>query len=180
MQSKVTRIGRMLLPYMIIIIVIILLKLFVVTTVRVNGGSMNDTLLDGDIMLLDRISYRFRDINRFEIVVVHLEEERNDVTYKEDVIKRVIGLPGDKISYKDGNLYVNDTLVEEDFHPKETDDFDISELGSEVVPEGSYFVMGDNRPDSYDSRYFGFVSKDDILGHAMFTIWPLSRFGGKD
>lgn len=165
------KIIKTLLPYLIIIIVVILLKIFVVTTIYVNGTSMADTLKHGDVMLLDKISYRFNDIKRFDIVVVSLPEE--------DVIKRVIGLPGDKISYSNNQLYVNGEVIEENFLHKKTGDFNISEIGSEIVPEGQYFVLGDNRTDSYDSRYFGFIDKQEIKGHAVFTIFPFNRLGSK-
>lgn len=167
----VEKIIKTVLPYVIIIIVVILLKTFVVTTIRVNGTSMMDTLHHGDIMILDRISYKFNKINRFDIVVVHHNNE--------DMIKRVIGLPGDKVKYVDNQLYINDQLVEENFSHKKTEDFDIQELGVETIPEGQYLVLGDNRTNSYDGRFFGLIPQKEILGHAIFTIYPFNRFGMK-
>ena len=97
--------------YIVIIIVVILLKIFIVAPIKVNGTSMIDTLEDKDIMILDKISYRFKDIKRFDIVVVDDKEEL--------IIKRVIGLPGEYIEYKDNKLYVNGKYVKENFNRKE-------------------------------------------------------------
>ncbi len=125
-------------------------------------------------MILDKISYRFNDIERFDIVVIK--------TNKTKIIKRVIGLPGDKIEYKDNKLYINGEYVKEDFLDKNTKtyDFTLYDLtGYETIPEGYYFVMGDNREESSDSRIIGLISKKNIEGHAKYTIFPFRRFGSK-
>ncbi len=153
------------LPYFIIIIVVVLVKMFIVSPIRVNGASMNPTLNDKDIMLLDEISYRFSDIERFDIVVVKEKSEY--------LIKRVIGLPGENISYKNGKLYINGKHIKEDFKHKETMDF------STTLGKDEYFIMGDNRTNSTDSRIFGPVSRDEIIGKTSLTILPISRFGNK-
>ena len=155
------------LSYVIIIIVVLLIKQFIVTPIRVNQSSMNNTLFDKDIMLLDKISYRFKDIKRFDIVVI----KRN----KEYLIKRVIGLPGDMIEYKDNKLYVNNEIVKEDFLHKQTDDYKLEK----VIPDNYYFVVGDNRPNSLDSRVIGLISKDEILGRTNLVIFPFNHFGIK-
>ena len=159
------------LPYIIIIVVVLLIKQFVLTTVRVDGDSMLDTLEDNDIMLLDRVSHHFTGVKRFDIVVVHHDND--------ELIKRIIGLPGDTIRYTDNKLYVNDEEVAEPFLTKKTQDFSLSDLGIDKIPEGKYFVMGDNRGNSYDSRYFGLIDEKDIQGKAFFTIYPFDRFGNK-
>lgn len=164
-KNKKKNYFRELLPYFIIILVVIFIKVFIVSPIRVNGESMDSTLQDGDIMLLDEISYRFTDIKRFDIVVIHRDDEY--------LIKRVVGLPGERIKYKDGKLYINGKHVKENFKHKKTSDF------SAVVDEGYYFVMGDNRINSTDSRIFGAVSRDEILGKTSLTILPISRFGNK-
>lgn len=153
------------LPYFIIILVVLFIKLFIVSPIRVNGASMNPTLNDKDIMLLDEISYRFRDIERFDIVVVKEDDEY--------LIKRVIGLPGEKIEYKDNKLYINGKYKQEEFKHAGTGDFAV-ELGND-----EYFIMGDNRINSTDSRVFGPVSRDEIIGKTSLTILPFSRFGSK-
>ena len=154
------------LPYFIIILVVVFIKLFVVSPIRVNGASMNPTLNDKDIMLLDEISYRFSDIQRFDIVVVKEEDEY--------LIKRVIGLPGEVVEYKNDKLYIDGKYVKEDFKHKETFDF------STTLGKDEYFIMGDNRTNSTDSRVFGPISRDKIMGKTSLTILPISRFGNKD
>ena len=139
------KVIKTLLPYLLIIVVIILIRTFIITPVRVDGTSMNKTLADGDILLL----YKLAKIDRFDIVV--LDEEYDD----EIIIKRIIGLPGETVEIKDGDVYINDILM----------------------PDDEYFILGDNRLISKDSRYFGAVKKDDIMGEAVFRLWPFSGFG---
>ena len=153
------------LPYFIVILVVIFIKIFVFSPIRVNGASMNQTLNDKDIMILDEISYRFSEIERFNIVVVKEENEY--------LIKRIIGLPGEKIEYKDNKLYIDGKYVKEDFKHMETMDF------STTLGEDEYFIMGDNRTNSTDSRIFGPISRDEIIGKTSLTILPISRFGNK-
>lgn len=155
-----------LIPYLIIIIVVILVKSFIVTPIRVNGASMYYTLHDKDIMLLNKTKYKLKKIERFDIVVIKYQNEY--------IIKRVIGLPGEKVSYSSGMLYINDKPVKEKFYHGETADFEDVKL-----KKNEYFVMGDNRPHSQDSRIIGPVNIKDILGHATFTIYPFNRFGNK-
>lgn len=155
------------LSYIIVIVIVILIKLFIVTPIKVNGPSMNDTLHNNDVMILNEISYKFSGINRFDIVVVKLKDEY--------IIKRVIGLPGEKIMYKDNQLYINGKKVKEDFNHADTND--IEEL---EIPIDKYFVLGDNRVNSTDSRIIGPVSIKDIKGTTSMTIYPFSRFGRKN
>ncbi len=156
------------LSYIVIIVVILLIKQFIVTPIRVNGASMDDTLKDKDIMILDKISYRFSDIKRFDIVVIKLEDEY--------IIKRVIGLPKEKVEYKDNKLYINGKEVKENFSHKEIKDYVLEE----EIPDDYYFVVGDNRPVSLDSRVIGLINRKNILGKTSLTIFPFNRFGTKN
>ena len=149
--------------YIIILIVVILVKSFVVSTVRVNGNSMYKTLHNKDLMILNKIKYNFKNVERFDIVVVKYENHY--------IIKRVIALPGEVIEYKDNVLYINDRKVQDKYNSIEQDDFSL-ELGND-----EYFVMGDNRGDSLDSRIIGPIDKDDIMGNSEFIIFPFTRFG---
>ncbi len=153
------------LPYIITILLVLLFKRTVISPIKVNGDSMKDTLLDGDIMLLNIIEYRFSDIKRFDIVVV----DRG----KEYIIKRVIGLPGEEVEYKDNKLYINGKEVEDSYGKDITNDFSVK------VPKGSYFVLGDNRTNSLDSRYFGAFPKKQVLGKTSLTLYPFKRIGNK-
>ena len=160
--------------YLIIIVLVILIKIFVVTPVRVNGTSMNPTLEEGDIMILNKLGRN--NIKRFDIVVIRDDED------DEDIIKRVIGLPGERIEYKNNILYVNGKKVKEKFTKKKYDrlnNYSIEALEHSTVPKDYYFVLGDNRPNSKDSEELGFIHKDKIKGKASFTIFPFSRFGSK-
>ena len=155
------------LPFVVIILVVLFIKQFIVTPVQVKGDSMDPTLKDGDLMLLNRLSYTFGSINRFDIVVV----DKGD-SY---LIKRVIGLPGEHIKYEGNKLFVNDDEVEETFLPdgKETEDFEV------YVSDNCYFVMGDNRQISLDSRAFGCFDESKIRGKTSFTFFPFDRLGFK-
>ena len=157
------KVIKTLLPYLLIIVVIILIRTFIITPVRVHGTSMNKTLADGHILLL----YKLAKIDRFDIVV--LDEEYDD----EIIIKRIIGLPGETVEIKDGDVYINDILMPDDEYAYgDTSDYDKITLGND-----EYFILGDNRLISKDSRYFGTVKKDDIMGEAVFRLWPFSGFG---
>ena len=120
-----------------IILAIILIRTFIVTPVRVNGTSMYSTLNDGEIMILNKINYKFTDIKRFDIVVVKTENNK--------IIKRVIGLPGETLKYEDNVLYINGQEVKESYLKEKTEDFNINELGYKKIPQDCYFVMGDNQ-----------------------------------
>ncbi len=153
-------------PYLVLLILVLLFKHFYYSPVYVNGDSMLKTLQDGDIMILDIVGYRHHDLERFDIVVVDIK--------KELIIKRVVGLPGENIEYKDNVLYVNGKEVEDNHGNGITEDFSI------VVPKDKYFVLGDNRGNSMDSRVFGPFSKKQIRGKTSLVIFPFGRFGTKD
>lgn len=164
-NSKVKVFIKEYVPYIAIIILVILIKRYIVAPVKVNGSSMMDTLHNGDIMILNNTAYYFDDIKRFDIVVVREN--------KEYIIKRVIGLPGETVEYRDNKLYINDKLVKDNYGSEPTDDF------KEKVGKNSYFVLGDNRTNSMDSRVFGTFKKKEIIGKTNLTIFPFSRFGTK-
>lgn len=130
---------------------------------------MYPTLDDKDIMILNKIGYEVDGLERFDIVVVKYHDKY--------LIKRVIGLPGDSIKYKDNKLYINDEYVEEPFLNDDVVTWDFEMVGT--VPEDSYFVMGDNRVVSMDSRDLGTFKKSRIIGKTNFTVYPFSNFGTK-
>ena len=151
-------------PYVLILIVVLCIRLYVVCPIRVNGSSMYSTLHDGDIMILNIIGYRTQGLKRFDIVVVD--------DGSEPIVKRVIGLPGEEVSYKNNKLYINGKLVKDPYGKKVTDNFTYK------VKNG-YFVLGDNRTNSKDSRYFGEFSKKQIKGKTNLILFPFNRFGVK-
>ena len=165
MSDKVKEFLKEYVPYLITIIIVILVKIYIVTPIKVNGESMYDTLVDGDIMILNIIDYKLHGVNRFDIVVADEGTEY--------LIKRVIGLPGEKVEYKDNQLYINGKKIKDNYGTDVTSDFTFE------VPKDSYFIMGDNRTNSVDSRRLGAFKKNEIKGKTKLTIFPFSRFGNK-
>ena len=155
---------REILSYVIIIAIVLFIKYFIASPINVVGKSMVPTLHDRDLMLLDEISYRFSDIKRFDIVVARTKEGF--------IIKRVIGLPGEKIYAKDGVVYINGKKLKEDFKHSLTEDFKEVKIGN-----NSYYLLGDNRINSMDSRVYGTFSKKKIRGKTHIVLYPFSRFG---
>lgn len=138
----------------------------------IPSESMETTLLINDRVLVNKLSYKLHDVHRGDVVVfVRREDEPGQ--YR-DLIKRVIGLPGDTVQARDNVVSVNGaTMVEPYLDPGVT----TSDFGPVVVPEDQIFVMGDNRNDSYDSRNFGTIEEDRIVGRAFVLFWPVNRVG---
>lgn len=158
MKEKIKEIS----PYVLIVVVIVVIRIFIATPVKVDGDSMYNTLNDNDIVLLSKLS----SIDRFDIIV--LKESDNNAT----IIKRVIGMPGDKVKIRNNKIYINNKIIEDEYAYGETSDYDEITLGDD-----EYFVLGDNRLISKDSRYFGAIKKSDIKGKAVFRLFPFTRFG---
>lgn len=151
-------------PYIIIIVVVLLLRAYVVTPIRVNGLSMYDTLEGDEIMIL----WKLGEIERYDIVVADVKVSGSD----DVVIKRVYGLPGETISCEDGKIYINGSLIEDEYGYRETSDF-----GPVTLGENEYFLLGDNREISLDSRVFGKVTRDEIEGTTNIILLPFKKFG---
>lgn len=166
-MNKSKKVILEILSYVAIIIVVILIKTYIASPIKVNGNSMYKTLHDKDIMILNEYIYYFDDIKRSDIVVV---KEHGEL-----LIKRVIGLPGDTVECKNGSVYVNKKKLIETYVNGTTDDFEKVTLNRD-----QYFVMGDNRSVSLDSRTYGAYDKKDIKGKASLTIYPFNRFGIKE
>ena len=168
-QDKVRDFFKELVPYIIIIFVVICIRTFITTPVRVNGTSMDPTFKEGEILLLNKMDKKY---NRFDVVVA----DAADTT----IIKRVVGLPGEKIAYKQCKLYINDEEIKDYVSGCITDDFDLDTIyGYMIIPKDHYFLMGDNRKDSLDSRDYrvGLVDKSQIKGKIYFRLTPFKRFG---
>jgi len=155
-------------PYVIIVVVVVLFRTFIATPVRVDGDSMKNTLYNNDILILNKLD---NSLDRFDIVVINYNNTK--------LVKRIIGLPGENIEYKDNQLYINDKEFN-DIETSRTSDFSLKELyGIEKISDNHYFVMGDNRGNSLDSRDYrvGLVKKEDIVGVTIFRLYPFNKIG---
>lgn len=162
-------------PYVLIVIFVILIRTYIITPVIVSGDSMVPNLRNGELLLVRKIGYDGSSIERSDVVVI---EYINSDGKKEEIIKRIIGLPGEHISYKNNKLYVNDEIYEEEYSFRDTIDFNLEEVCTcSSIPEDKYLVLGDNRPVSKDSRSIGLIDEDDIIGKAVFRIWPIVKIG---
>jgi signal peptidase I len=149
---------------------------FAVQTVHVEGLSMFATLDDNDYLIANKIDYRLHAPQRGDIII--LRPPNNNST---DFIKRVIALPGERLLIRDGVVYINGHHLIEPYLPEAWVVFNswptVGSSNGSVIPPNQYFVMGDNRNKSQDSRYFGPIGRDRIDGRAWFRIWPLDHFG---
>ena len=162
------KIIKELYPYVVIVIVVVLFRTFIATPVRVDGDSMKDTLYNNDILILNKLDKTYE---RFDVVVINYNNTK--------LVKRIIGLPGENISYKDNELYINDKIIK-DVQTSRTGDFSLEELYAlKKIPDNYYFVMGDNRGNSLDSRDYrvGLIKKEDIVGITIFRLFPFNRLG---
>ena len=149
--------------------------LFLFQPHQVDGRSMEPNFHDKEYILTDKISYRFGEPKRSDVVVFHSPQDE-----RIDFIKRIIGVPGDSLQIKGGYLYINGTKIEENYinDPGQVAQGRFLKEGAKVdVPAGQFFVMGDNRLHSSDSREWGFVTRDEIVGRAFFRYWPVAQFG---
>lgn len=161
---------------MIAVLLAAVIRYFLFAPIVVDGLSMMPTLHDQDRMIVNKLSYQIGEPDRFDIIVFHAPEQK-------DYIKRVIGLPGDKVEYKNDTLYINGKAYEEPYLEEYkqqiidgplTEPFTLKEkIGRDTVPEGELFVMGDNRRYSKDSRHIGTVPMEDVLGSTRIIYWPV-------
>jgi len=148
----------------------IFIVIFVVQPVKVEGTSMQPQLADQDRIFVNRFIYRFKEIDRSDVVVFWYPRD-----HKKSFIKRIIGIPGDTIKIRRGLVYINGKLLDEPYLKPELRDF--RSFRKVLVPEGKYYVLGDHRNSSNDSRNWGFVEKSLIYGKAVFSYWPVSNVG---
>ncbi|MEQ8538669.1 MAG: signal peptidase I [Coleofasciculus sp. D1-CHI-01] len=152
------------------------IRSFVAEARYIPSGSMEPTLQINDRLIIDKISYNFRQPQRGDIVVFSPTDALKQQNFKDAFIKRVIGLPGETVEVKGGRVYVNDQALREQYI-EEAPEYS---YGPVTVPEDNYLVLGDNRNNSYDSHYWGFVPRDKIIGRAIVRFWPLNRVGEVD
>jgi signal peptidase I len=166
------------------LVVALVVKTFLFQAFYIPSASMEPTLEEGDRVLVNKLSYDLHDVHRGDVVVFELPPEKVGADGIKDLIKRVIGLPGDTIETRDGAVYVNDRLLDEPYLAEGTLTGDPNNgnnpsITRQVVPEGTVFVMGDNRDNSHDSRYAdrGPIPIDSIVGRAFVLVWPPGEMG---
>ena len=173
--------------WVIVLVVALLVALgirtFVLQQFYISGPSMETTLFQPNRVLVNKLSYRFGDIDRGDVVVFDRVTSNGRSVQHDDLIKRVVGLPGETVAIRSCNVFIEDKMLEESYLPKR--DLEQTnlvarcrqpEMAPVEVPEGQVFVLGDNRPQSMDSRVFGPVDKKSIVGRAFVVIWPISRW----
>jgi signal peptidase I len=178
------------------LLIAVLIKTFLFQAFWIPSSSMENTLLIYDRVLVSKLSYEFSDISQHDVIVFddpragfeqpeedaierairNLKESIGLATPQSEFIKRVIGLPGDVVEGSDGSVFVNGVRLDEPYLKQP--DLPIRPFGPVTVPVDSLFVMGDNRRASQDSRFFGPIPVDDVVGKAFVIIWPVGRAGG--
>ncbi len=154
------------------------IRTFVAEARWIPSESMVPTLIINDKLIVDKLSYHFTNPERGEIVVFAPTDNimKDNPNLKDAFIKRIIGLPGDKVEVKGGRVYINDQPLRENYIEAEPE----YQYGPVTVPTDSYLVLGDNRNNSYDSHFWGFVPRDHIIGRAIVRFWPPHRIGDLD
>ncbi|MBW4535244.1 MAG: signal peptidase I [Pleurocapsa minor HA4230-MV1] len=146
---------------------------FIAEARYIPAESMLPTLQVNDRLIINKLAYRFSPPQRGDIIIFSPTEALQQQDYHEAFIKRIIGLPGDKIQIEDGKVYINDRPLQENY----IQDLPNYEYKTQVVAANSYFVLGDNRNNSYDSHYWGFVPRQNIIGKATQRFYPFARAG---
>jgi signal peptidase I len=154
--------------------VAVLVRTFVVQTFYIPSASMEPTLMIGDRILVDKLSYHLHSVHRGDIVVFAKPPREVTAPDVKDLVKRVIGLPGETIWGNGGRVWIDGKPLNEPWLPRGTYTSSFPKL---KIPSNEYFVMGDNRGDSQDSRFFGPISRSLIVGKVVFRIWPISHMG---
>ena len=162
-----------------------LVRMYVLQQFYISGPSMETTMFTDDRVLVNKLSYRLHDIRRGDVVVFDRVTMNGNTVAHDDLIKRVVALSGETIEIKNCDVYINDTKLAEDYLPEN----DVSNpdpaarcrvvsMRRITVPEGHVFVMGDNRPESFDSRSFGSIPESLVIGRAFAVVWPLGSIRG--
>jgi signal peptidase I len=149
------------------------IRTFVAEARYIPSSSMIPTLQINDRLIIEKLSYHWQKPQRGDIVVFSPTKALVQQNYHDAFIKRIIGIPGDTVQVKNRKVYVNDRPLTENYI-EEAPNYD---FGPVLVPENQYLVLGDNRNNSYDSHYWGFVPRDNIIGRAIVRFWPLDRIG---
>ena len=177
MNTERKTLGEVIKEYVVLILVAFciatVVKIFILDSRIVPTTSMYPTVFANDRVLVNKFIYRFSDVERQDIIVF---TPNDSIAEKKDLLKRVIGLPGDRVKIENGQVYINGAVLDESAYDQDIPRYTFGEV---TVPEGCLFVMGDNRNHSTDSRdiQLGPIDTDYILGRAVLALWPSERFG---
>jgi signal peptidase I len=158
-----------------VIVLAFLIRFFIFQPFVVQGISMEPTLHNSEYLIVDRLSYRFSEPHRGDVVVFPAPDNS-----KVDYIKRIIGLPGEEVKITDNHVYINNILIDEKYLPNDFKTLVNNKEGEaldKIVGPNELFVMGDNRENSYDSRFFGVIKKDSVVGKAWLILFPFKNLG---
>lgn len=152
------------------------IRTFVAEARYIPSSSMEPTLEINDRLIIEKVSYRFKDPKRGDVVVFRPTEALQQQDYTDAFIKRVIGLPGETVEVSNGQVFINGEAISEQYIEEEPK----YDYGPVEVPEDQYLVLGDNRNNSYDSHFWGFVPREKLIGRAVVRFWPVDRIGSID
>ena len=167
----------------IALVIAIVVRMFLLQQFYISGPSMETTMFTNNRVLVNKLAYQIGDVKRGDVVVFDRATVNGNDVVHDDLIKRVIALGGETISIKSCVVYINGTILAEPYLPARDTEmtdpqdrcstFDIVDT---VIPQGEFFLMGDNRPQSYDSRMFGPITREMIVGRAFVIIWPVTQW----
>lgn len=172
-SRMIRELGSLAAYLLVAVVATYLIVQFVGQRTQVLGSSMESTLSDGENLIMDKITYRFREPERFEVIIFPYQHDR-----KTHYIKRIIGLPGETVQIQGGVIYINGAVLEENYGREVMRSAGEATFPITLGPD-EYFVLGDNRNNSSDSRdpSVGLIKRQDIMGRAWLRVWPLSKFG---
>lgn len=168
-RKKSSVFGEIFESVAIAVLLAVVIRLFILEPFYIPSGSMEPTLKEHDRILVSKLNYYFQEPERGDIIVFKYPKDT-----RRNFVKRVVAVGGETLAIKNSNLYINGRLIPENYLPP---GLRFADFGPVKVPEGSYFVMGDNRNNSDDSRVWGFLPKDLIVGKAIIIYWPPQRIG---
>lgn len=156
--------------YVIFVVAVIIIAVYVIGLQQIVGDSMDPTFKNNDVILIDKLTPSFVELERGDIISFYFEESKY-------LIKRIIGLPGETLEIKENKIYINGKEIKDYVEGVYTSDFNLSEYGYDRIPEDMYFVLGDNRENSMDSRDYrvGLVKRENIVGKKLIRLWPLFK-----
>ena len=187
--GSVNRAAKVLRDWLVVLAVALAaafaVRLWVLQQFYISGPSMETTLYTNDRVLVNKLSYRLHEVHRGDVVVFDRVTRNGNEVAHDDLIKRVIALPGESIEIKGCRVYIDGAVLAEPYlpdrdtsRPTTQEQCRVSEMRKVIVPAGHVFVMGDNRPESFDSRSFGSIPESLIVGRAFAVVWPLGSVGG--